>query len=149
VDVGFNKDAQIINNTFVNDGEGIQLGGGYENGWLRFAITGNHFLVSQHDRAIFTNGQFHQSVISNNQILAAPGTTGGFGLCTNPSNTDNIIYSNNVVSAVLSNQVPSTAGYGFNNTTETGSRITMDGTSPLIDHAAPAAEGAPPRPPGR
>jgi hypothetical protein len=45
VDVGYNRDIQIVNNTFINMGAGIQLGGGYVNGWSRFNISGNHIVT--------------------------------------------------------------------------------------------------------
>jgi hypothetical protein len=136
VDSGYNQDIQIIDNVFVNNNCAIQIGGGYKNGWLRYNVSGNHIVVPQNGAGIFTNGEVHQSIFTGNQILAPAETTSGLGFSVNPLRTGNNIYSNNIVSAVLRNLIPSSAGYGFNNTTLAGAGITMSGASPLPDDAA-------------
>jgi len=125
VDVGFNKDARILNNLFVNNNDGIQLGGGYFNGWMRFEVTGNHIMVPQGKMGMLLNGQVHDSVFSGNQILAMDGALVGTGIQVNPYHTDSNIFSNNVVSAALSNVIPASVGSQFNNTTPAGAPITM------------------------
>jgi hypothetical protein len=122
-DVGYNEDAQIINNTFVDDGEGIQLGGGFENGWRRFNISGNHILVPQGGTGMLLNGQVHQCVVSGNQIMGSDGTTKGIGVNVNAANTEGNIYSNNVISGVLTNSMPPSTGTGIGNVTLSGGPI--------------------------
>ncbi|HEX4084651.1 MAG TPA: hypothetical protein VHY22_07070 [Chthoniobacteraceae bacterium] len=121
VDVGFNKDDQIVNNSFIGGG-GIQLGGGYVNGWLRFNISGNHIVIGKTGRGILFNGEVHQTVFSNNQIIAPHGGHGD-GITVNPKATDGVIISNNLVTGSLINIIPT--GTCFHNVTETGAPITI------------------------
>jgi len=97
-------------------------------------VSGNEILLRPNGDGIYLNGEVHQSVFQNNQIIAASGTAPGFGFYVNPYNTNNNIFSGNFISASLANYIPSSAGYGFNNVTETGLPITMAGASSLPDN---------------